>query len=170
MPKTSRTYRLAEDVIAILDRADNATALIESAVRTHAAGGGISLAPDAADILAEIEESGEYVAHLLRDSDRRWRAALMRLRSAGWGGPELRAAIDALNGYWDTGLPATWAAQELHDAQSVQDVCGKWDVDPDRWTRNIRTVADDPELAAALVDVARAFWRGCTPLERRVMG
>lgn len=141
-PKISRSFRLAADVVEILDHADNATAFVEDAVRVH----------------------GTHARVILEQYERSWRSALAYLRGYGWTLPALRAACDALNGYWtEEGRPAAWIAQEFADAVGL---AAKHDVDPDLWSLLIERVGGSEVEARAVLAVARAFWTGDPEVER----
>lgn len=123
-----------------------------------------SLDDDAAALLSRLDNASHYVSALVRDAWRRWQQAHEALRRAGWDGPALCAACDALNGTWllEPRLAGVMSL-ELHDAQRLSDVCGKWGVDPRRWAELHDGLRDD--LAIALRAIVTEFWAGNTELE-----
>jgi hypothetical protein len=125
--------------------------------------------------LAQVEDQRAYVEDLVRTRRREWQAAYLRLSQAGWTGQEMCAACDALNGYGalealGIGAGAQGIALELHDAQRLTDVCGKWGVDSARWVDRVTSVHDDQALAQALGLIAREFWLGNGEVASRLRG
>ena len=128
---------------------------------------------DVADALAQVDDLRAYVEGLVRSRRREWQAAYLRLSLAGWTGPELCAACDALNGYggieaFGIGGGAAGIALELHDAQRLTDVCAQWGASHERWVEHIDRVHEYPEEAEAVGVIAREFWAGNGEVERRI--
>jgi hypothetical protein len=130
---------------------------------------------DVAEALAQVGDLRAYVQDLVRARRREWQAAYLRLSMAGWTGPELCAACDALNGHggleaFGLGGGAAGIALELHDAQRLGDLCGKWGVEPERWAGLVDRVHKDREQAEALSVIARELWAGNQEVEARIRG
>ena len=87
--------------------------------------------------------------------------------SGTWTGRELLAACDSLNGYWHVrSIPAGPAvALNLSDSEMLNGICGKWDVQPERWAAHVEEVHNSAELANALLAIANEFWAGNQALE-----
>lgn len=142
MSRTARSFRLEHDVEGILD---------------EVAGGQSS--------------ATEYISKLIRDAERDWRSALDTLAAAGWRRAELRAALDALNGYGmvsEHGRPASWLAIELADAERLNGVCMQHDASPERWAAHVDRLGKHETEARALAALAREFWRHNPRVERAV--
>lgn len=121
-------------------------------------------------ILVEVDNASGYVSKLVEDAERRWRACLTHLRTAGWADREILAVCDVLNGYGLTEysgiFAATSVALELHDAERLNQTAAKWDVGAERWAGLVRQAAEQETIARALIDVAAEFWRDNARLER----
>jgi hypothetical protein len=135
----------------------------------------MTLARDVQEILTDVatgpSSASAYVEALVRDAEHDWRTSLNHLREAGWDNAALCAACDVLNGYhlaYDPGRPATWAAMELQDAQALNGICAKWDLDPAEWTSKIIQVRGHELLARALLTLVREFWRHNARVDRAI--
>jgi hypothetical protein len=135
----------------------------------------IRLEADVAEALSHVEDPRAYVQDLVRHRRRQWQAAYLLLTTSGWTPQELLAACDALNGHslledlggWPGGAGVPL---ELHDAQRLRDLCGKWGIDPARWAAHVERLAQAPEEREAVALLARELWAGSGELERRLRG
>ena len=131
----------------------------------------MSLDEDVARILDDVaggqSSASAYVCDVVRDAERRWRAALALLVAAGWGTRELLAACDVLNGWGLIQQPPAWAAMSMQDA-AADGICAKWEVDERRWAELAAQVRGNADEAQALVDLAAEFWRMNPRVERAI--
>lgn len=130
----------------------------------------ISLDEGTAALLVHVPQKSGYIASAIEARWRVWQDALETLRRAGWTGPQLMAACDVLNGVWLFGHRAGVAISlELADAQRLNGICSKWEVDPESWAERWQALREDTALAErealALRAVVAEFWAGNNKLE-----
>lgn len=132
------------------------------------AGMNLSLADDVVKMVTTAggpKGATRYIEALVREAWRKWLVAFDHLALRGWCGNEIRAACDALEGYFLTGQRPTGA----HLALALKDdAIGKWELDDDRWQALIGVLVKDDDTAQALWTVAREFWAGNEVLKQRI--
>ncbi len=141
MAKTPKTYRMSDDVVALLE---------ESSGETGAT---------------------ELLEQLVRDRRAEWSIALAHLRAGGWTPVELELAFQALDGSTAIRIfrPGSWIAHEIAEYGRLRGLPGQ--VTVQRWAELYRRVADDSTLEGqALLFVSRAWHSGDAECSRRVRG
>ena len=127
----------------------------------------LTLDPGIDALLLSTGSASRYVERLVADAWTEWQEALASLLAAGWSRRELLAACDALNGYAMLGSGrASWIHAELYDAEKLNDLCARHEIDPRVWATRTAQVRDDEGLARALWSVTREWWRGNRAMER----
>jgi hypothetical protein len=122
----------------------------------------MTLPEDVDALLDRVGNASEYVSRIVVQRWELWMTALATLRSAGWTSSEMLAACDALNGHWmlEQARRPEFLADELSDAQRLNNVCDKWDVPPKRWTSRVKSLRDSDDMSAALIVLSREYWCG----------
>lgn len=138
--KTTKSYRLDDDVVSLLDATDNATAHVQRLVR---------------------ERHTRVVAayHLLHSNG--WtNDALCAAMDA----------LNGYAGLLDhAGLGVAGIPLELHDAQRLNDTAvGKWGVSAETWHDLLADLRDRSDLSQALALLAREFWAGNGAVAQRL--
>lgn len=130
----------------------------------------LSLDAGTRDLLDRVGNASEYISRTIQDRWQSWQESLHVLREGGWRRPEVFAVCDTLNGVWMFGQyrsPGS-VAMELEDAERLNGICAKWELDPAAWRARIREVADDWPLTLALLDVVAEFWRDNRACEQAI--
>lgn len=116
----------------------------------------VTLDPDAEALLGRVGNASEYLSRTITRRSMQWTAALEILRAAGWGGPELVVACEALNGYWLGGNAADGAylAAVLDAGVTGASLQGSL------WRKRGQALEKDSGLAAAMAVLVDEFWSG----------
>jgi hypothetical protein len=133
-----------------------------------------SIDNDVSQLLARLNNRSAYLCNIVRRRWQAWQDAHATLTHAGWDGPALCAACEALNGRRLSGDDgrADVVAAELEDAQMLDGVCGKWSVAPARWKELIASLRDDATgtHSRALCTIVEEYWAGNTVLATKIHG
>lgn len=163
----TRSLSFEDDVAALIDAAPNRSRAVADAVRwAHR----LDLTDERVTTLAELAQRlgtlgvgdpFDAAATIAERAVADAFEALQSLVAGGWRGREVLAVMQAMMGtLWLRGSSlGHQLALEMHEGAALDAVdLGGWGVATERWAALVSRVAENPEDARSLLDIARVFW------------